>query len=349
VNSVVAGGHAVPAQYLYLTFPARGRVDTISVQRGERVSKGQVLALLGDSQQARSALTAAQLELTTAHQLVDALKRSADLGRAQAWQAYLETQKAHAAAQLAWDKLDLTALQTDIDNAQADATSRQTDLENARKDFEKYQDLPSSNATRKTYEDALRTAQTNYDTAVLKLVELSNRRDSARAALDIAAAAEAQAKRAYENTATGADVDKLALAQARLDNAEAQVATAQSAVDNYELKAPFAGSVADVNISAGQSVGPETWAVALVDASQWYVDTSDLAELDIVKVSIGQQMKVTADALPGVVMNGVVEEISSAPKIQGGDILYTVHIRLTDPDPRLLWGMTMEVTFKNGE
>ena len=44
-------------------------------------------------------------------------------------------------------------------------------------------------------------------------------------------------------------------------------------------------------------------------------------------------------------MTGVVEEIGETPKNEGTDVLYTVHIRLDDPDARLRWGMTMEVTF----
>jgi multidrug resistance efflux pump len=123
------------------------------------------------------------------------------------------------------------------------------------------------------------------------------------------------------------------------------VTAAQSALDNYDLKAPFDGIVEDINISVSQMVSPQTWVVALADTSQWYVDTSDLTETDVVKVSVGQAVTVTADALPGVTMDGVVESISGAPLLQGGDVLYTVHILLKNPDPRLLWGMTMEVTF----
>ncbi len=85
--------------------------------------------------------------------------------------------------------------------------------------------------------------------------------------------------------------------------------------------------------------------MALTEPNQWYLDTSDLTEMDVVKISVGQSVQVTADALPGVTMTGVVESISGAPQIQGGDVLYTVNIRLNDPDPSLLWGMTMEVTF----
>jgi multidrug resistance efflux pump len=101
----------------------------------------------------------------------------------------------------------------------------------------------------------------------------------------------------------------------------------------------------DINVTANQMVGPETWAVAVADTSQWFVDTSDLNELDAVKVSLGQKVDITADSLPGVKMSGVVDEISETPKNQGTDVLYTVHIHLDTPDPRLRWGMTMEVTF----
>ncbi len=84
---------------------------------------------------------------------------------------------------------------------------------------------------------------------------------------------------------------------------------------------------------------------ALVDTSAWYVETSDLSELDVVEIGVGQSVEVTADALPDVVMTGVVESISAAPRIQGSDILYTAQIRMDEVDPSLRWGMTMEVTF----
>ncbi len=344
-DTVIAGGRLVPNQSVSLTFLANGRVEQVLVQKGDHVSQGQVLVRLGDRQQVESALAGAQAQEVAAQQAYDLLVRTADLGHAQAWQTYMNAQRGRAAAQLAWDQLDLNTLQTDINNAQADVTSRQKDLENAQADLNKYSNLPADNATRKSYEDLLRTAQTNYDTAAQKVIDLTNRRDAVNAALNIAMAAEVEAKRIYENTQNGPEPDRLALAQAQLNSAKAQAAAAQSALDNYDLKAPFAGMVADINVSVYQMVSPQTWVVALADTSQWYVDTSDLTEMDVVKISVGQTVKVTADALPGVTMTGVVESISGAANFQGGDVLYTVHIRLNDPDPSLRWGMTMEVTF----
>ena len=87
----------------------------------------------------------------------------------------------------------------------------------------------------------------------------------------------------------------------------------------------------------------------MADTSLWYADTSDLGELDAVKVSLGQAVSLTVDALPGVTMDGAVQEISGSPTLSGGDILYTVRVVVKNPDPRLRWGMTIEVTFPEGK
>jgi multidrug resistance efflux pump len=344
-NTVIAEAHVVPNRDQYLAFQARGKVAAINVKVGDKVTQGQILVSLSDRQQAQAALTAAQLELTSAQQDFDLLNRTADASRAQVWQAYMDAQKTRETAQLAWDQLDQSSIQTDIDNAQSDVTSRKTDLDDAQTDFNKYSDLAIENTTRKSYESKLRTAQINYDQAVQKLEELTNARDRIQAALDAALGAEAEAKRTYENSQKGPNTDKLALTQARLDNAKAQVAAAQSTLDNYDLKAPFDGTVMDLNVSENQMVGPETWAVVVADTSKWYADTSDLNELDVVKASIGQKVEISADALPGVKMTGVVERIGETPTNQGTDVLYTLHILLDNPDPSLRWGMTLEVTF----
>ena len=76
---------------------------------------------------------------------------------------------------------------------------------------------------------------------IRKLEKLVNKRDGLKAALDAALAVEAEAKRTLDNTQTGADKDKLAIATARLDNAKAQIICAQHNLDLFDLKAPFDG------------------------------------------------------------------------------------------------------------
>jgi len=342
----VAEGHLVPKKDMTLIFSVGGKVDKILVEKGEKVKAGQELIRLADQEQALASLAAAKLGQLSARQDQDELMRTTDLVHGQAWQAYINAQTAHAAAERAWEALDQNAIADEISNAQADVNARKADLEDAQKEFDKYQNLDPTNASRKTAEDKLTTAQDNYNEALRKLDEVTNKRDLVQATVLGTQAAEVEARRKFVNTQNGVDPDVLSLVDARLKSADSQVAAAQLLVDSYVLKAPFDSIVADINLSEGEMTGPATWAVIVADLSNWYVDTSDMSELDVVNVKIGEQVELTVDALPGLRLKGIVEEISMTPRNQAGDILYTVHIRMEDvSEARLRWGMTVEVTF----
>jgi HlyD family secretion protein len=154
-----------------------------------------------------------------------------------------------------------------------------------------------------------------------------------------------QAQDDYDATRQGPDPDLLTLAELRLANAQAQAAAAQSALDLRELKAPFSGTVAELNIAAGELTGSDTWAVLLADFSEWYVETNDLTELDVVAISLGQGATLNPDALPEASFRGEVSDIADRFSMQSGDILYQVRLRVADPDTAFRWGMTVEVIF----
>jgi multidrug resistance efflux pump len=139
------------------------------------------------------------------------------------------------------------------------------------------------------------------------------------------------------------------LASSRLENAKAQVAAAEDALSNYQLTAPFDGVVAEVAVQVGEQVSPETRAVSIIDPSAWMVETTDVTELEVVDIGEGQRVTFTADALPDITMEGVVTEISQSSYTQSGDVLYTVRIKTNEVDPRVKWGMTVEVTFDDPE
>jgi multidrug resistance efflux pump len=346
VEAVIAEGHLVPNDDLTLSFTVRGKVAEILVEEGDMVREGDMLIRLADREQAEAALSAAQLELITAQQAYDEFVRTEGLGRADAWQAYMDAQVVRAEAERDWEDLNVDNIEDRIEDREADVKDAQEDLDDAQEEFDKYADLDEDNSTRKDAEDDLERAQEDYNEAVRDLEEEIRERDTVRAALDGALATEAEAKRKYELTLDGPDAEQLALLEARLNNAKAQVASAENTLANYELKAPFDGVVMDLNVSVNEMVGPENWVVIVADTSQWYIETSDLTELEVVDVAVGQNVSILADALPDVEMSGVVEKISQSFKSQGGDILYTVRIRVDDVDPRMRWGMTVEVTFE---
>ena len=96
----------------------------------------------------------------------------------------------------------------------------------------------------------------------------------------------------------------------------------------------------------GEQISPETVAVGVANFDKWVVETTDITELEVVKISEGQQVSMIPDALPDVPLIGTVESISRSFKQQGGDIIYTIRIKVDNVDERVRWGMTLEVTFK---
>ena len=344
-NMVVAEGHVFPNADANLTFNTRGAVAEIPVKEGQKVSKGDVLVRLADREQAQAALAAAQLELTSAQQAYDTFIRTADLSTAQAWEAWQQAQVARAAKQLDWEKIDPNSIQDQLDTAQTDVQNTQKTLDDNNDTLKKYLDLKSDNPTRRGAEADVRKAEADHNTAIRKVEDLQRQIDTPRAALDAAIAAEAEAKRTYELSKDGPNPEQKDLLQARLDNARAQVAAGQDALDNYTLKAPFDGVVTDINAKLGELIGPEKYAVQVADFSAWHIETSALTELEVVKVSVGQKVDIVPDALPGLTLKGTVESISPSYKLQGGDVLYTVKITLDTTDPRLRWDMTVQATF----
>lgn len=348
-GGIVAEGHLKPERAVNLSFQAFGVVEEINVKIGDTVSQGDVLARLSNASQADAQLAAANLELVTAQQALDTLNRTGGATLASAWTAYLDAQVVRADAEREWEDFNVDDIDDRIEDAETEIRDREEDLNDAQEEFDKYKDLDEDNATRQTAEDDLETAQEEYNEAVRELEEITRERDTIRAALDSAMAAEAEARHQYDISSDGVNADELALAQARLENARAQLAAAESNLSNYVLTAPFDGVVADVAIEIGEQVSAESRAVSIADTSTWIVETTDITELEVVNIAEGQKVTFMADALSDIVMEGVVSEISQSSYTQSGDVIYTVRIQANEVDPRVKWGMTVEVDFETLE
>lgn len=186
--------------------------------------------------------------------------------------------------------------------------------------------------------EALEKAQTRYD---------GDKSDKNLALLD---EAKAQLKLAEDTQAKlqagqGVDPDALAAAEARLTSANAGLKSAQSALDNLELKASLAGTIVDLNLLVGQRVTAGQPALSVADFSQWLVKTDNLTETDVVNLKVGQKANIVFDALPGKTLTAEVTHINQLFEEKRGDITYTVTLALTQTDPALRWGMTAAVQF----
>ncbi len=253
-----------------------------------------------------AAYAAAQLELISAQQALQDLQENADAARAQALIDVDTAQEAYDKAVNYYDSLFKSYKYDEL-----------VYLRKVTPFGVKLVPEIKKRKVKKADEETIAEAKNDMD---LKLANLEN------------------ATRAADRTKDGPDTDQLALLQARLKAAETGVAA-------FSLIAPFDGVVTEVNVAEGEQVSPQTWAIKLADTNSWNVETSDVTELEVVNIQEGQNVSFTADALPGVTMNGVVTEISQSSYTQNGDVIYTVKITADEVDPRVRWGMTVEVVF----
>jgi HlyD family secretion protein len=123
--------------------------------------------------------------------------------------------------------------------------------------------------------------------------------------------------------ATGVRSSEIALEQTLIDLEEAY-ATLQAAT----VVAPIDGTVMAVAVAAGDKVSSGATVVTLADPSQLEL-TISVAELDIPRVTLGQQAQVEIDALAGQTFDGEVAQIAPANDESASSVSYPVTIRLT--------------------
>ncbi|HEY9076594.1 MAG TPA: HlyD family efflux transporter periplasmic adaptor subunit [Anaerolineaceae bacterium] len=344
-------GKVVPVTSAILRFPALGTIEAVLAEEGKSIKAGEVIARLEGAEQAKAVVAAAELELVSARQALTTLEENAKVATA-------ETQMALAKARVELDdakedrkKLDWSrGTQSTVEEFEAEVLLAKKALDNAQMyydyvDPDKKGDSPErANAllilsqARKRYERAL--ANKNYAQSVPKKEEIAE----ADARLAKAEAQVAFLEGEYQRLKSGPDPRKVELAQARLKNAESQLEAARKRHDDLELTAPFDCVVISNTLKVGEVTSTAT-SVTVADLSAWQVETTDLKEGELSKVSVGQTVRLKFEAIPDLELAGEVERIRIQGQKPYGDVLFTVIIQLYKQDPRLLWNMTADISF----
>jgi multidrug efflux pump subunit AcrA (membrane-fusion protein) len=163
-----------------------------------------------------------------------------------------------------------------------------------------------------------------------------------RAALAQAASAEA----ALDKLLAGATPEDIAMAEARVQSAQAAVDSAKAQLRMSQVYAPFDGTVGAVNVRPGELLAPGTYAILLGDTAAMHVETTDLRETDVVRVQVGMPVEVTFDAAPDRIFRGIVTQVAPVSSAERGSTNYTVDVEVEELDPGLRWGMTAFVNIR---
>lgn len=353
-NPVVsATGLVVPSQWTTLSMTIAGTVEEVLVKEDQQVEAGQPLIHLKGTENLTAAVTAAELELASAQKALDDLYKYPEVRQAQAAQDVVEAKQAVEDAQQRLDNLLEQSPQTDIDQAFANVVLARDRLEKIREDYEPYENKPEDNLVRAALLSKLAQAQDQYDDMVRlynNLVGTADDLDVAQAEsdLELAKANLIKAEQDYDVLKKGPHPEDVKLANKRLDNAQDQLQAANSALDDLVLNAPFAGTISDLKVRANEWVVPGQPLIVLADLSDLHVETTDLNEIDMAQVEIGDRAIVTFDALPDLSVEGTVRRIATKAA-EGSGVNYTVEVELDQIPDKLRWGMTAFVDIRVGQ
>jgi len=333
-GKIVADASVVPARALALSSASGGVVASLPVAEGDQVAAGQVLLQLDNARQ-RAALAQAEAGLQAAEARLAGAKAAARAPELAAAEASV------AAAQAALDQVKKGADESQLIAAEAALANAEAARKQAQGAYDRVKSSPEIGLRPEALQ--LEQATNAYNAAKAQLDVLRAQPDAAALA-----AAQAEVRRAQAQLdllKLGASAETIAAAEADVQARKADVALAQTALDETELRAPFAASVCSVLVSAGEYAPPGVALLRLADLSAWLVETDDVTELDVGRIRVGDAVTLTFDGISGLELPGKVLRIESIGQIKQGDITYTVVVQPERSDERLRWNMTATVVF----
>jgi RND family efflux transporter MFP subunit len=125
-----------------------------------------------------------------------------------------------------------------------------------------------------------------------------------------------------------------------VQSAQLNVVQKQNDYNDYFIRAPFDGIIADFTAQVGQSTSGSIGTLI----TKQKIATLTLNEVDVAKVSIGQKATLLFDAVEGLSIAGEVVEINPIGTVTQGVVTYSVKIAFDSQDDRIKSGMSATAT-----
>ncbi len=301
IKTVTALGRLEPeGEIVQLSAPvsAEGsRVDQLLVKEGDRVRKGEVIAVLNSYNTLETTLAEAQERVRVAQAKLDQVRAGAKTGEIQAQRSRIAQLNADRVGEL---------------NAQVAIVARlEAEVQNAQVEYQRYESLYQTGAISASQRDSKRLTLT---TAQRQLQE-------AQAALD-----RIRSSRQEQVNEARATLDRIAevrpvdvqVAQAEVKQALAAVERAKADLEQSRVRSPQDGQVLKIHTRPGELIGND--GIVEIGQTQQMVAIAEVYESDIKTLRPGQTARVSSDSIDGELI-GKVEQIGY--KVLRQDIVNT--------------------------
>lgn len=333
-------------QSVYLYWQTSGTVSDVNVAVGDPVKKGDVLA---------------ELDLSTVDSsVIDAIvtKENAEEKLERLYTSTLELEQKRSAVVTAKQEVDDAQ---DVVNNQEVVREDQLELgvkyddwqksiinyDKAVENWEALRVRPVDDVDRQRAVSQLENAKSTMDSAKAQYNWYNGYTDSnevqqADANLKLAQAKLADAERAYDRIKDGPT-------ETQVSSIKAEINAADATIETSKIVSPIDGVVAQVKAKPFDVISYESnsaerniLAVRVDDTTSHYIDIS-VSELDINKISLGQKVSITFDAIPLRNYTGTVTNISNAGTISDLTVNYSLTVKMDEVDDSIKSGMMADV------
>ena len=289
IKTVTALGRLEPeGEAIALSAPtsAEGnRVDQLLVKEGDRVRKGQAIAILNSRDRLQASVMQAQEQVRVAQAKLDQVRAGAKTGEIQAQRSQIAQLEAERVGDL---------------NAQAATVARlEAEVQNAQVEYQRYALLYQNGAVSASQRDSKRLA---FTTAQKQLQEAQAARDRT------------QNSRQQQLNEARATLDRIAevrpvdvqVAQADVRQALAAVEQAKANLEQASVRSPQDGQILKIYTRPGELISND--GIAEIGRTQQMFAIAEVYQSDIKNIRPGQTAQVSSDSIDSELI-GTVEQV----------------------------------------
>ncbi len=314
INSVVALGRIEPeGELINVSAPtsfegSRLRVTQLLVNQGDRIKKGQKIAVLDNFERLQTALKQAQENVKVTQAKLLQIKAGASQGEIEAQRAVI-------------NRIKVESIEAD-GVFQATTTRLQAQLNNAQADYQRYQQLYKEGALSASDLDsrklAVETAQAQLEQAIANRVGMNDKLEEQR-----------QEAIATLNRIQEVRPVDIQVAQAEVEMALSAVHQAEANLNSAIVYSPQDGQVLDIYTRPGEVISEQ--GIIEVGQTDQMLAIAEVYETDISRIKLGDEAVIASPSFPGE-LKGTVSQIDL--KINKKDVLDTDPI--ADEDARIV-------------
>ena len=345
---IKASGKVEPIRSVNVSPKDPGRLIKLFAEQGDRVSQGQTLAIMENSEvEAQKAEAEAQLQQAIANLQQNKVTIQGDINQAQARLAIAEAQL----------KSTKASIPKDISQAEAQLKSAQARVDLTKERVQRNQYLLERGAvSQDTFDEAINessNAQANLTEIQQRLIQLKTTENPEIVQLE---AQVTEAKTALQQRQNSYQ-DEINALEAQVNAAQASLKQAEVQYSDTIVTAPFTGIVTQRYAVEGSFVTPTTSASAEGSASatsilalaQGLEIIAQVPEVDVGQLQLGQKVEIVADAYPDTVFEGTIKRVAPEAVVEDNVTSFEVRVALLTGQDKLRSKMNVDVTFLGQE